>query len=108
MNQLRKPETPVIIHISLNFCSPFVSKALFQNLHQTGICSSYHHVADMISDWAPKVLQVYKDSNQGIRSKQRGMVFTVFAKGNIDKNSKSNQATKHFHGTRICAFQSVR
>ena len=36
------------------------------------------------------------------------MVFTVFTKDNIDKNSKSNEATKHFHGTSICAFQTMK
>ena len=32
----------------------------------------------------------------------------VFTKDNIDKNSKSNEATKHFHGTSICAFQTMK
>ena len=36
------------------------------------------------------------------------MVFMVFTKDNIDKNSKSNEATKHFHGTSICAFQTMK
>ena len=35
------------------------------------------------------------------------MVFTVY-KDNIDKNSKSNEATKHFHGTSIGAFQIMK
>ena len=52
--------------------------------------------------------QVYKNSNQVIPLKLRGMVFTVFIKDNIDRNSKSNDATKHFHGTSICAFQTMK
>ena len=36
------------------------------------------------------------------------MIFTVFTKDNIDKISKSNEATKYFHGTSICAFQSMK
>ena len=36
------------------------------------------------------------------------MVFTVFTKDNIDKNSKSNEATKHFPGTSICVFQTMK
>ena len=36
------------------------------------------------------------------------MVFTVFTKDNIDKSSKSNEATKHFFGASICAFQSMK
>ena len=36
------------------------------------------------------------------------MDFTVFTKDNIDKNSKSNEATKHFHGPSICAFQTMK
>ena len=34
------------------------------------------------------------------------MVFTVFKKDNIDKNSK--EATKHFYDTNICAFQTMK
>ena len=33
---------------------------------------------------------------------------TVLTKDNIDKNSKSNEATKHFHGPSICAFQTMK
>ena len=36
------------------------------------------------------------------------MAFTVFTKDNIDKSSKSNEATKHFHGTSICTFQTMK
>ena len=31
----------------------------------------------------------------------------MFTKENIDKNNSGNQATKHFHGTSVCAFQSL-
>ena len=108
INQLRKRETPVITYISLKLFSSIRSKTLPQKLHQIGICSFYQHVIDIISDWAANTLQVYKNSNQVIPLKLRGMVFTVFTKDNIDKNSKSNEATKHFHGTSICAFQTMK
>ena len=36
------------------------------------------------------------------------MVYTFFSKDNIDKNSKSNEATKHFHGTSIFAVQTMK
>ena len=84
------------------------SKTLLQKLHQIGICSSYQHVIDIISDWAASALQVYKNSNQVIPLKLRGMDFTIFTKDNIDKNSKSNEATKHFHGPNICAFRTMK
>ena len=80
---------------------------LLQKLNQIGICSSYQHVIDRISDFAANALQVYKNSNQVILLKLRGMVFTVFTKDNIEKNSKSNEATKHFHGTIICANNEI-
>ena len=51
---------------------------------------------------------MYKNSDQVSLLKLRGMVFTVFTKDNIDKNSKSNEAIKHFHGTSICAFQAMK
>ena len=81
---------------------------LLQKLHQIGVCSSYQHVIDIISDWAANALQVYKNSNQVILLKLRGMISTVFTKDNIDKNCKSYKETKHFHGTSICAFQTVK
>ena len=84
------------------------SKTLLQRLHQIGICSSYHHVIDIISDWFANPLHVYKNSNQFIPLKLRGMIFAGFTKDNIDKISKSNEATKFFFGTRLCAFQSVK
>ena len=51
---------------------------------------------------------MYKNNNQVIPLKLRRMVFTVFTKDNIDKNSKSNEATKYFHVTSICAFQTMK
>ena len=50
------------------------------------------HVVNIISDWAANAFQVCKNSNQVIPLKLRRMVFTVFTKDNIDKNSKSNEA----------------
>ena len=108
INQLRKRETAVITYISLKLYSSIRSKTLLQKLHQIGICTSYQHVIDIISDWAGNALRVYKNSNLVIPLKLRGMVFTVFTKDNIDKNSKSNEASKHFHGTSICAFQTMK
>ena len=108
INQPRKRETPVITYISLKLYSSIRSKTLLQKLHQIGICSSYQHVIDIISDWAANALQVYKNSNQVIPLKLRGMALTGFTKDSIDKNIKSNEATKHFHGTVICAFQTMK
>ena len=45
---------------------------------------------------------MYKANDQVIPLKLRSGVFTVFTKDNIDKNSSSNEATKHFHGTSVC------
>ena len=63
INQLRKRETPVITYISLKLYSSIRSKTLLQELHQVGICSSYQHVLDIISDWAANALQMYKNNN---------------------------------------------
>ena len=105
INQLRNRETPAITYISLKLYPPIRSKALLQKFGRIGICSSYRYVVDIISDWAANVLQVYKDRNQVIPLKLR-VVFAVFTIGSIDKNSKSMEATKHFRGWSICAFQS--
>ena len=95
INQLRKRETPVITCITLKLYSSIRSKTPLQKI---------------ISDWAANALQVYKNSNQVISLKLRGTVFTVFTKDNTDKTSKSKEATKHFHGTSICAcaFQTMK
>ena len=66
INQLRKRETPAVTYISLKLYSSTRSKMLLQKLHQTGICSSYQHVMDIIFDWATNALQVYKNSHQVI------------------------------------------
>ena len=84
INQLRKRETPVIIYISLKLHSFIRSKTLPQKLHQIGICSSYQHVIDTVSDWAANALQAYK-INHVIPLKLRRMVFTVFTKDNRQK-----------------------
>ena len=80
INQLRKWETPAITYIVLKLYPPLRRKALLKEFGQVGICSSYHHVVDIISDWAANALQVYTDRNQVIPSKLREMVFTVFMK----------------------------
>ena len=36
------------------------------------------------------------------------MIFAGITKDSIDKISKSNEATKFFLGTRLCAFQSMK
>ena len=51
---------------------------------------------------------MYKNSNQIILLKLRGIVFTVFIKDNIGKNNKSNEANKHFHRASMCAFQTMK
>ena len=108
INQLRKRETPAITYIALKLYPRLWRKALLKEFGQIGICSSYHHVADVISDWAANALQIYKDRNQVIPLKLRGMVFTVFTKSSIDKKSKSMEATKYFHDWSICAFQPMK
>ena len=80
INQLRKRETTVITYISLKLYSSIQSKTLLQKFYQIGICSSYQHVIDIISDWAANALQVYKNSNQVTPLKPRGMVFTIVEK----------------------------
>ena len=107
-NQLTKYETPIISYISLKLYSTVRSKNLIQKLHHIGICSSYNRVIGLLSGWAKTALQFYRDNDQVIPLKLRRGVFTVFTKDNIDKNSSSNQATKHFHGTSVCAFQSMK
>ena len=78
-------ESPETSYISLKLYSSIWSKTLLQRLHQTGICSSYYHLKDIISDWVANALQVNTDSNQIILLKLQEMTFTVFTKDNIDK-----------------------
>ena len=80
INQPRKREFLVITYISLKLYSSIRSKTLLEKLHQIGICSSYQHVIDIISDWAANALQVYKNSNQVTPLKPRGMVFSIVKK----------------------------
>ena len=45
---------------------------------------------------------------QVIPLKLRGMVFTVFTKDHVDRNSKFDESTKHFRCTSICVFPSMK
>ena len=99
VNQLRKWETPVITYISLTLYLSIRSETLPQRRHQIGICSSHHHVIDIISDQAADALQVYENSNQFIPFKLRGIIFTVFTKDSINKPISLAQAH---------AFQSMK
>ena len=76
------------------------------HLHNIGICCSYKRVLDILSGWA-SVAEIYRQNNQVIPLKLYSGLFTVFTKDNIDKNSSSNTASKHFHGTSICAIQTM-
>ena len=107
-SQFTKHETPIITYTSLKLYSCVRSKNLLQKLHQIGICTSYNRVIQLLSEWASNSLAVYKQNDQVIPLNLRKDVFTVFTKDNIDKNSSSNNATKHFHGTSICAFQCLK
>ena len=51
-------------------------------------------------------LCVYKNRIQVIPLELRVMFFTVLTEDDIGKNSKSNEATKHFHCWSIFMFQS--
>ena len=107
INQLTKRETPIITYMPLKLYSSIRSKSLLQRLHQIGICSSYNRVIDLLSGWAENALKVYKANDQVIHLKLRSGVFTVFTKYYIDKNSSSNEATKHFYGTSVYVHFSL-
>ena len=64
---VREREISAITYISLKLYSSIWSKTLLQRLHQITICFFYHHVIDIISDWAANALEVYKNSNQVIQ-----------------------------------------
>ena len=90
INQLPKRETPIITYMSLKLYSSISSKSLLHRLHQIGICSSYNRVIELLSGWAENALNVFKANDQVIHLKLRSgvfTVFTVFTKGNKDKNS---------------------
>ena len=103
-HQLAAHETPIVSYASLKLYSCIRSKNILQKLHSVGICSSYNRVIQILSDWASKSLKVYKSTDKVIPLKLQERVFTVFTKDNVDKNSSSNQGTKHFRGTSICTF----
>ena len=50
----------------------------------------------------------HKRKSTVIPPKLRWMIFTLSAKGSLDKISKSNEATKYFLGTSMRAFRSIK
>ena len=95
-------ETPVITYTNLKLYLTVRSKNLVDHLHNIGICCSYKRVLDILSGWA----EIHRQNNQVIPLKLQGGLFTSFTQDNIDKNSSSKTASRHFHGTSICAFQA--
>ena len=105
INQRKSRETPVITYTTLKLFSKVRSKNLIDHLHNIGMCCSYKRVLYILSGWA-SVAEIYRQNHQVIPLKLQSGLLAVFTKNNIDKNSSSNTASKHFHGTSICAFQA--
>ena len=70
--------------------------------------ASYNRVINIINTMASKTLKIYKHNDKVIPLNSKKGVMTIFTKDNFDKNSSSNDAKTHFHGTSLCAFQPLK
>ena len=75
-------------------------------LFERGMVLSYDRILTFINKLSETVKALYNDSGDKVLSStlRRG-IFTVFVDENVDKNSSSDTAAGHFHGTRLTVLQ---
>ena len=96
---LKERETPVVIYNSLKIYSTVRSRILI------GICLSYQRVQDITKNLYNSMRrQLYEDNVLVPQVLKKG-IFSVIAKDNIDKNTRSTMITSHYHGTSLSVFQ---
>lgn len=99
-------QVPVSRYISIKLFSIIRSKALLQMLFHLGIGISYHSILSFIDNLTTIVLDFYSMSgNRVMPTNSVSGCFSVMIDDNIDVNSCSPTATKHFHGTSITLLQ---
>ena len=91
-------ETPLKLYNSLKMISGTRPKKLVENSHRLGLGASYSWARNVNKDLSK--LSIYQYHINGVftpRSLKKN-VFTIIAQDNIDKNTRSNTASSHYHG----------
>lgn len=95
----RENEMPLPRYFTLKLYSIIRSKTIIQTLFHHGICLSYHRVQMLINELNVIANELYSRSGDNVLpSAIRLGLFTVNIDDNIDQNSRSMTATRHFHG----------
>ena len=93
-------------YLTVQLYSVVRSRNLLQILFKHGITLSYDRTLAFIDELSDSVKELYvRSGDKVLPSKLRKGIFTVFTDDNIDKNSSSTSATRHFHGTAVSILQ---
>ena len=96
---------PLCVAVKLYCLSP--SKTLDNGLYFcAGISLSYKRLLELTRDIANQMISQYKRDDAFLPRTLRKSILTIIAKDNIDTNSKSAPAKRHYPGTSIFQFST--
>ena len=102
----RKSEVPVARYFTLKIYATIRSRELISCLAENGITVSYYRLLEFTSNLNAVMIELYSRSGDRVLpSLLRIGVFTVFIDDNLDQNSSSSTAVKHFHGSSVTEIQ---
>ena len=97
---------PFLLYIAVKLYSSSRSKTLVNWLYVcAGISLPYKSLLELTRDIANQMISQYDRDGAFLRRTLRKGILTIIAKNNVDQNSKSTTATRHYHGTSLSIFQ---
>ena len=99
-------QPPFLLYIAVKLYSSSRSKTLVNWLYVcAGISLPYKSLLELTRDIANQMISQYDRDGAFLRRTLRKGILTIIAKNNVDQNSKSTTATRHYHGTSLFIFQ---
>ena len=103
-NKITHPPFP--LHVAIKLYSSSRSKTLVSWLYFcAGISHPYKSLLELTRDIVNRMISQYNRDGAFLPRTLRKDILTIIAKDHIDKNSKSNTATRHYHGTSLSIFK---
>ena len=102
----KNTQPPFPLNVAVRLYSSSWSKTLVNCLNFcNGISFPYKSLLELTRDIANQMISQYNRDGAFLSWTLRKDILTIIAKDNIDQNSKSTTATRHYHGTSLSIFQ---
>ena len=102
----KNTQPPFPLYVAVKLYSSIRSKTLVNWLYLcAGISLPYKSLLELTRDIANQMISQYDRDGAFLRRTLRKGILTIIAKNNVDQNSKSTTATRHYHGTSLFIFQ---